>query len=141
MRTLLLIALGAYLIIAAVRELQVQLSIQPRSLVAMAKSLKEPPPPGVMCASKPHFPRLLGMEFLPLRANWDLDSVRAHGADYVFLSPREMLTRPKMMQYTQGVDLPPFAQIISYWPTKETVMIEINRRDSTGVLTVDSVSP
>jgi hypothetical protein len=131
-RKWILLALGAYLLVVAVRELRVQLSVQPRMIATMAKSLHDPPPRGVMCASKPHMPRLLGMKFLPLRQNWDMDSVRAHGADYVFLGWREMSTRPQFVRYTQPGAMPPWARIIAYWAQWETVIIQFDRPPATA---------
>jgi hypothetical protein len=129
LRFALLAALVASLLTMSVLALRHQESIEPDVLPGMVAALSELPPPGLMCATKPHLPRLMGMEFLPLRRGWDLDSVRAHGGNYMFLGPREMAMRPKMKAYAQGEPLPPWAHTIIHWPKQLAVVIQLEPPD------------
>jgi hypothetical protein len=124
--------------VSAVIDLRYMAHVQPRMLVMMAKTLTPPPAAGVMCASKPHLPRLLGLEFLPLRRDWDMDSVRAQGADYLLLSPKEMVERPQFNQYRKQGGLPPYAHVIHYWRDWETVLLRLDPPADATPLAPDS---
>lgn len=104
-----------------------KLSKQPLHLVEMANDLRGKIGPGLLCTSKPHLARLLGLSFIPLRADWTFDSLRVHGVDYALLGPLELGSRPGIAEVFYTGKHPDYVEEITHWYKYDTILLRVKR--------------
>jgi hypothetical protein len=126
-RTIFSLALFSYLVILSVADFRDKVAKQPLLLVEMAEGLRGKLEPGVLCTSKPHLARLLDMKFVPLRADWTFDSLRAQGVDYALLGPLELGSRPGIAEVFYTGQHPDFVEEIAHWNKYDTILLRIKR--------------
>lgn len=126
-RSLFYLALGTYLIVMSVQDFRDKRARQPLQLLEMAERLRGKLEPGVICTSKPHIARLLGLDFMPLRADWTFDSLRAHGVDYALLGPNELGRRPGIAEVFYSGEHPDFVEEITHWNKFDTILLRVKR--------------